>query len=362
MKKTIFIFLFTVIAAASALAQTDYVFTEASDLTLFGKVFPDTPKPYERMDFERFGDWTPKDVNLLEMSSGIAVSFVTDSPVIAVKVDFKDLSQRITSSFADRGFDLYIKDGKLWRWAGVAAFSPDKGKAEEVHNVVRNMDGSMKECILYLPTFSKENSVKIATAKGSRIEKGEIPFRHRVCLHGSSFMHGASTGRSGLTVPGFLSRWTGIQFCSLGVSGDCRMQPNFAKALKEAEVDAFVFDAFSNGDEKTVEQNMFNFIRTIQEGHPGKPLIFVSTIWRERRNFDLNHDKAEAKKIAVADSLIKIAVKEFKDVYYVKTSCAADPTHDTTIDGVHPSDHGYYLWAESIRKPVLKILKKYGIK
>ena len=43
-------------------------------------------------------------------------------------------------------------------------------------------------------------------------------------------------------------------------------------------------------------------------------------------------------------------------------SNAADPNHDTSADGVHPADWGYHLWAESVRGPILKILKKYGIK
>ena len=29
---------------------------------------------------------------------------------------------------------------------------------------------------------------------------------------------------------------------------------------------------------------------------------------------------------------------------------------------VYAGDYGYTLWAESLRKPLLKILKKYGIK
>ena len=30
--------------------------------------------------------------------------------------------------------------------------------------------------------------------------------------------------------------------------------------------------------------------------------------------------------------------------------------------GIHPDNYGYTLWAKSIEKPVLKILKKYGIR
>jgi lysophospholipase L1-like esterase len=34
----------------------------------------------------------------------------------------------------------------------------------------------------------------------------------------------------------------------------------------------------------------------------------------------------------------------------------------STADGIHPNDNGYSIWARSIEKPILKILRKYGIK
>ena len=361
-------FVLLIIGMAACIAafgqDYEYSFTEASDLTLFGKVFEDTPNPYQRMDFTHFGGWTEKDINLLEMSSGIIVSFKTDSPVIAVKPEFTEICNTNGSGFAARGFDLYIKKDGKWLWAGGCSYESNRDLATEtqkIRKLVNHMDGSLKECIMYLPTESKLASLKIAVKAGSIIEKGEVPFRHRICLHGSSFMHGVSTTRAGQTVPGYLTRMTGMQFCSLGVSGDCRMQPQFAAALSEADVDAFVFDAFSNGNAQTVKENLFPFIETIQAKKPGVPLIFMHTIWRERRNFNMDHDAAEASKIAVADSLMKIAVKKYKNVYYIKSN-ATSPMHDTTMDGVHPGDWGYYLWAESVRKPIVRILRKYGIK
>lgn len=341
---------------------TKLKFTEASTLTLLGKVFPDTPNPYERMDFKRFGGWDKKDINLLEMSSGIMVSFRTDAPEISVKPIFKSISDSKASAYAARGFDLYIKKNGKWVWAGDCAYGTNIQKENgRVRPLITRMAPGMKECLLYLPTYSKETSVGIGIPEGYIIEKGDNPFRHRICLHGSSFMHGANTSRAGQTVPAFLSRATGFEFCSLGVSGDCKMQPQFANALKEADVEAFVFDAFSNGSDKTIEANLFNFIETIQSAKPGVPIIFMRTIRMERRNFNTMKDEDDIRKIAKAEELMAQALKKYKDVYLIDSN-AADPNHDTTADGVHPADWGYHLWAESVRGPILKILRKYGIK
>ena len=139
------------------------------------------------------------------------------------------------------------------------------------------------------------------------------------------------------------------------------MQPQFAAALAQSDVEAFVFDAFSNGNDESVKANLFNFIETIQAAKPGVPMIFMRTIWRETRNFDRKADEAEAKKLAMADKLMKEAVKKYKDVYYVVTDASAKD-HEASVDGTHPSDYGYQLWAKSIERPILKILAKYGIR
>lgn len=104
MVKWIITLAFTVLSGIAAFARDyDYFFTEASELAIVGKVFPGTPNPYQRMDFTKYGGWDEKDINLLEMPSGIVVSFKTNSPVIAVKPDFSYLHYTNASCIASRG-------------------------------------------------------------------------------------------------------------------------------------------------------------------------------------------------------------------------------------------------------------------
>ena len=362
MKRLISIFVLLILLvpsfAQNKFASADFVWTEASELTLTGKVFQDTPLPYQRMDFDRFGGWTEKDIARLEMSAGVIVTFETDSPEIRVQAEWIKAGSGNLSPQASRGFDLYIKKDGKWLWAGIRAL--DKGEEPKEGVLVANMDEKMKECLLYFPTHSVEKSVKIGVVDGYKLKPGQEPFRHRICLHGSSFMHGSYTTRAGATVPGFLSRLTGLMFCNLGVGGDCLMQPQFAKALKDADVEAFVFDSFSNGSDASVKKNFFKFIEIIQSGQKGKPLIFMSSIYRENRNFDTVVDKKEAAKDAMARKLMAEALQKYEDVYFIESN-AANEWHETTVDGVHPGDAGYFLWALSVKDQILEILAKYGI-
>ncbi len=362
MKKFISLFALAAIAFVTA-AQTPknvvYKFIEASELNLIGKII-DTPNPYHRVDTVKYKGFTKGESNQVRSSAGLAVLFKTNSSVISVLSDFGYMNMAVnTMGQALRGYDLYIKKDGEWLYAETAGQSV--GKEEENLVILKDMDKSMKECMLYLPIYSELYSVKIGVEEGATIEALESPFRHRIAIFGSSYTHGISTTRAGMSYPMQLMRMTGLQFLSLGMSGNCKMQPYIADVLCDVEADAFVFDSFSNPDAKMIQERLFPFIEKLQAAHPGKPLIFQQTIYRENRNFSQSINKREAEKQAMAEKLMKEAVKKYKDVYFIQTN-ATDEFHSTSADGIHPNDYGYTLWAESIKKPLLKILKKYEIK
>ena len=74
--------LILLIAGTLFLYGQEYVYTEASSLTLTGKLFPDTPNPYHRVDTVKYKGFTKAENRQVRESSGIAVAFRTDSPSI----------------------------------------------------------------------------------------------------------------------------------------------------------------------------------------------------------------------------------------------------------------------------------------
>ena len=363
MKRTV-LALAAALCALSLMAQTPkgvkLRFVEGSDLTLVGNLMPDTPNPYHRVDTVIFKGFTKGENAQVRMTSGMSVAFKTNSSIITIRPKFGEVQYPQNSNgIAGHGFDLYIKKDGQWIFAAAAARSPEY--IDKDVSLISDMDHSEKECLLYLPLYSELYSVGIGIEEGATIEAIPVPFRHRIAIFGSSYTHGSSTSRPGMTYPAQFSRHTGIQLLSLGCSGNCKLQPYFAAALAEAQVDAFLFDTFSNPSPQEVQERLFPFIETLQAAHPGKPLIFQHTIYREYRNFNLAEDLKERRRAHMADSLMNIAVKRYKDVYYIKTN-ATDKHHDTSVDGIHPGDHGYALWADSIEKQVLRILRKYGIR
>ena len=180
----------------------------------------------------------------------------------------------------------------------------------------------------------------------------------RLAVHGSSFTMGVSTSRTGMSYPMQLARATGLQVLGFAASGNCKLQQPFAQALADADVDAILFDTFSNPSVQEIRDRLLPFIETVQASHPDIPLIFQRTIYRESRNFNTAKAAEEARRIEIADSLMKIACKKYKNVYYIHPN-ATSRDHETSVDGTHPGDYGYTLWEKSIEKKVLRILRKY---
>ena len=335
-------------------AQTRWY--QGYDMGLGGKVLS-TENPYHRADTSRYA-FVGAERNLVMCSAGLTLHFKTDSKSIKMVPDYGYVyNGRTTNMLSYKGFDLYIRQNGKWLWA--AAACPAAGKEDQGVTLIENMDGSEHECLIYLPMYSELKSLQVGLDEGaSMVPCGpDSPFR--LVAHGSSFTMGVSTSRSGMSYPMQMARRTGVQVLGFGMSGNCKLQPAYAQALADAQFDALLLDTFSNPTEEEIRERLFPFIETVQTAHPGVPLIFQRTIYRESGNFNTKKREVEASRIHLADSLMKIACKRYKDVYYIYPN-ATTKDHESSVDGTHPGDYGYTLWEESIEKKVLRILRKYG--
>ena len=194
------------------------------------------------------------------------------------------------------------------------------------------------------------------------MEPLENPFKYRIVVKGSSVTHGLAASRPGMSYAARFGRDNGFYCFNLGFSGKSKLQEEYARYLADIEdVDAFIFDAFSNPSAEVIHENFDRFVDIIRAAHPQTPLIFMQTERRESRNFDLRRDRREQDKQDMAAKLMKEACKKYPDVYFIHPNATADD-NNASVDATHPDNYGYNLWARSIEKPVKKILKKYGIK
>lgn len=357
MKKTILL-LMILFSGACCFAQ-GLRYTDAKNLTVVGKLMP-TANYYSRLDTKKYPGITSAEAKQASNCTGMAVAFRTDSNFIGLDVLYNTVGAGSNCPlYATRGFDLYIKRDGQWVWAGNGI--PEKANTDDYTQVklITGAGNQWKECLIYLPLFSSINDLVVLTDEDSGIEAVDNPFHGRVAVFGSSYTHGAGCGRAAMTYSAQLGRMLGYEFINMGFAGNCKLQPYFADALCEADVDAYLFDAFSNPTPEQMQERLFPFIEKIQAAHPGKPLIFMKSVWREKRNFNPQYDAREAAKAATADSLMRIAVNRYDNVYWIDSTNTIGEYHECTSDGSHPDSHGYTLWAESVKNELKEILEKY---
>lgn len=166
-----------------------------------------------------------------------------------------------------------------------------------------------------------------------------------------------------MSYPMQLERNTGLYFCSIACSGNCKLQPYFADYLADVkDADAMVFDGFSNPGAEMIRERLIPFIARIREKLPATPLIFVQTIYRESGNFNLGSRAREEAKRAAAREMMARAMEQFDNVYFIDARDLTGTDHVTSADGTHPSDLGYWRWAQNLQPELLKVLRKCGIR
>ena len=358
---------FTIILAAliclSASSQ-NIKWHDAADLTIIGKPIH-TSKPFTRIDTSvyKFNDKTID--RYAGYSTGLAVLFETDSRTIKAKwTTGGSNSGDNMAAIGQKGLDLYILvDGK-WKFAGVGR--PKMGKApfnKHEGTIVTEMAEGPKQCLLYLPLFDKVDALEIGLDENASLNAIENPFRHNIIVHGSSITHGASASRPGMTYAARFGRDNGLYTSNLGFSGMCKLQKEYAHYLADIkDVDAFIFDTFSNPQADVILANYGEFMDIIRAAHPEVPIIFLQTERRETRNFNIKLEEREAAKQAAAVKVFNERKKSDKHIYFIDSEGFLGDEHIATADGTHPTDLGFTHMLEVISPKIKKILRKYNIR
>ena len=149
MKKTAF-FLMFIFGAVALFAQSakdvQFVWTDATELTMLGQFFPENPNPYHRVDTVRFKGFTAGENKQVRFGVGMICAFRTNSTIISVDPEYGDVSfPTNTMGISARGFDLYIrKDGQ---WINAASTVSGDKNLNKPLTLINNMDGQEKECL-----------------------------------------------------------------------------------------------------------------------------------------------------------------------------------------------------------------------
>ncbi len=330
-------------------------YVDCQELDIINRPY-DIDSSYARLDLSRYGDLPSAIGKYSELSTGLAVSFITDSPYIKARwTTAGSTDGKNTTPLMQSGLDLYIRTDSAWVHAGVGLPSDSLSHRAVL---VDNMPPGPKECLLYLPLWNRIETLEIGVADTAICVPGTYIWSKRVAVIGSSITHGASASRPGLAYPARLQRALDAEVINLGFSGSCKLDSCYADFIADTEADVYVIDAFSNPSPEQIDLRLEPFVRLIREHRPYTPLLFLQTEVRETGNFDLKKRNFERlKREAASRGMERLIAAGDHNLYFIDPAMPLGSSHELTVDGTHPTDAGFELITARlipVIKPFLK--------
>ena len=343
-------------------AAPEIVFTDASSFPLYGKAVAETEHLYERLPAGYRDSFRKPLWGLGCNSAGLCIRFRSDSRSIHCR--WESLNKKSMTHMADagtRGVDLYaLVDGE-WRWVGTGR--PNAKKAENEARLVKGMDGTMREYMLYLSLYDGVKSLEIGVEEGAQLRQPvqDLPRRDRkVVMYGTSVLQGGCCSRPGMAYTNIISRRLGREVINLGFSGNALLDYEVAELMTRVEdPGVFVMDNTGNCKLRHIEERTEHFFRILRKAHPDVPVIFVGPTHHPDEIVDLTRRTNTKKKTELLLGIIERLKKSGeKNIFYVPSQMFSGDDGEGSVDGSHFTDLGMTRYADVLTPVITKALKK----
>ena len=279
-------------------------------------------------------------------TAGIRARFCTDSPYIAIHVEWNEQCRMPHMPFSGiSGFDLYRVTGDNHKQTFVASLTPpvicDQGYESQAY-----VPAQMAEYVLNFPLYNNVSKLLIGVKQGSQWKAPNSYANDKpVIFYGSSITQGGCASRPGTCYQNFLSRALDMDYVNLGFSGNCRAEDTMIAYLASLPMSVFVSDYDHNTP--TVEHlaaTHEKLYRGIRQAHPHVPYVMLT-----KPDYHDTPDE-RARRAIVMQTYQKAIAEGDANVYFVDGASlfAGDQSEDCTVDGCHPTDLGFYRFYRAL--------------
>lgn len=314
-----------------------------------------------RPAFRRMPSCVARDVSenvfsLHTNTAGGRVRFCTDSTQIAIRAVMPLISRFPHMPLSgSTGFDLYIDDPITEQSEFFKAFIPPYDITDGYTSIISFKTQEMRYFTLHFPSYNDVSELYIGIDDGSAVGCG-LPYLNipPVVYYGSSITQGGCSSRPGNAYTSIISRRLGVDHVNLGFSGSAKAEDPMCDYLATLNMSVFVCDYDHNAPSvEHLKNTHYKLYKAVRSAQPTLPIIMVS-----RPDYRPDTD-APARREVIMGSYKRALEEGDKNVYFVDGSkffCGVG-WGNCTVDGVHPTDLGFYLMAEHIGRAVADVLR-----
>ncbi|MFA5859185.1 MAG: SGNH/GDSL hydrolase family protein [Elusimicrobiota bacterium] len=219
------------------------------------------------------------------------------------------------------------------------------------------LDNKEKEVTVYLPYHQEIIVRAVGADKDAKFSAPEPKFANKlpIVFYGSSVCQSSGAGKVGMSYEAQICRALNLDFVNLGFGGAGKAEPEVVKLVSSIPACCYVFDlGKSYGMQDMVKFKVM--LETVRKEHPAVPIIVGTPITSTREVWSDDYSKKSIHTRTVMKQAVEAVIKDgMKDVYILNgEDLLGFNEHDgLSRDGVHPSDHGFYLIATRML-PVIK--------
>ena len=355
----------TLLAALLGMSLTAgaQVFTDATELPLYGKAREDTKERYERLPAEFEGRSRDAVWYLGRNSAGLYLRFNTNSTAIWCRWTAKFGNQMNHQTLTGtRGVDLYGLNGK-GEWRFIAAGRPDAdGKTTEAL-LINGLAGKPTEYMLYLPLYDGITKLEIGVDSTACIKGPEVdsPRTGRpIVMYGTSILQGGCANRPGMAYTNIIARRLDREVINLGFSGNALLDYEIAELMASVEDPAiYVFDYVPNASADMIREKGEKFFRIVRDAHPDVPIIFTEDPYFPHYDWSSGIREEVDKKNAAQKELFQRLKKQGeKHIYYLKSDDMVGRDAEAFVENIHLTDLGMMRYADWITPYLKRYIKR----
>ncbi len=285
-------------------------------------------------------------------ASGVRVAFCTNSPVVAVRVEW--VSYQLDRIAA---VDVYL-NGEFTSQLTCGGL----GAAEAVV-----VDGSSRRRLveLYMPTYAEIRLAGIGVADQASVEPPPQTQRPRLVFYGDSITHGSTTVRPGTTYPARIARQVDADFVNLGVGGSARGEPAMAQLVATLNADVIVLaygvNTFGASVEepRAFERTYEGFLAILRGRQPEVPILMVTPLFHSQEFAQTTRGGAKLEEYRRVIREVVYRRQSFGDANLLLLEghgLIGPGQGDLLADHVHPNDQGFAAIAAGLGAQIQRVL------
>lgn len=295
---------------------------------------------------------------LAKCSSGAHLAFRTDTTSLAVRVETADTGHMPHMAMTGSN-GLFLLEGAPGQMRPRMCVVPDMENARYERTLFENLAPVTREFRLYLPLYKELLSLELQFSVGAKIlAPTPTALPKPVVYYGTSIAQGGCASTAASDFVSLLGRKLNLEMINLGFSGNGKGEKEVANLISEIDSSLVVLDYSANVSPQELRKTLAPFVKILRTARPDVPIVLVTDVCYSRLACE---DEGRAYVEARRDTMIEFYASQRKrgdrNIHLADGFGFIPFAQESAfVDGVHPTDHGFYLMATGLAPIIERIL------